>query len=208
MELDPETMVYKFVPQKALDWLVKKQTAVEHVLVRQVSVKTVESGAFSSDFTLSNDLMTQSNIKKKTTVSRESSQTSDDDKNATAATPTNPMAHTESLQIVCSYLNEPWRKAFLNHLGESMDTCLDASANGKKRRVTVDSRGMTNNDASAMDARVADWNHAMTTGTGDASSSQGAKAAAQARLTVQQKKLSKVNTQGMSKMTSFFTKKK
>jgi hypothetical protein len=68
MELDPETMVYKFVPQKALDWLVKKQTAVEHVLVRQVSVKTVESGAFSSDFTLSNDLMTQSNIKKKTTV--------------------------------------------------------------------------------------------------------------------------------------------
>ena len=196
MELDPDTMVYKFVPQRVLDWLVCKHAAVQTVLERQAahSKATANTGAFASSFVMPEDVSKRT-TQQSVVVSPSSSQETN---NTTAVTNVDATVRRESLQIVCSYLTEAWRAAFLTHIGESLDA-LDSNANAKKRRVTVDGSV----DASAVSASATMTY--MTTGQGAAgNNNKSASQASNSKLTLQQKKLSKVNTKGMSKISSFF----
>ena len=206
MDIDADTVVYKFVPERALDWLSRKHQAVQTVLEQQAAKhKTnANTGAFDSSFAiLSSDINRTTQQQQQAVVSPGSSQEST---SMTMPTPVDATVRRESLQLVCSYLSEAWRLAFLSHIGESLESLDTAATTMKKRRVTVDGEGGGGGvDASAVSAAA---NLAyMTTGQGvnaTGKSSSLAGSSQSTKLTLQQKKLSKVNTKGMNKISSFF----
>jgi hypothetical protein len=226
LEIDEDTLVYKFNEQKALEWLTQKQQRVQKVLETQAAQSSVaeeknkeSKKAFSSSFTVSDDLLPTSkssgsssehNLQQETMVSpNNTTANSSQESSSSSSSPTVlTKPRMESIQIVCSYLSPAWRTAFLQHMKESEESCLSSSTGGsKKRRVTEEGANSCSNGGGLPSVQQeTDWNRIMVTGTAS-SSSTAKKVEAPPKLTVQQKKLAKTNVKGMSKMTAFFKKK-
>jgi hypothetical protein len=105
----------------------------------------------------------------------------------------------ESIQVVCQYLSNAWRDCFLNHLQLSRQDVLEG-----KSATTTRSKKIK---------PTADWNAGLLDSTTSASSSSSVivtpkeTTATKSTMTAGAKRLQKVNTKGMSKLSSFFAAK-
>ena len=94
----------------------------------------------------------------------------------------------EALQIICDYLNETWKLRFLNHVNLD-DKLLQAGGAATPGKRPSPSAGK----AAETVVPVPKKTKTITTGRGTTTT-----------MTLGQKKLAKVNTKGMKKMTAFF----
>jgi hypothetical protein len=218
MELSEEEMVYKLSQDKVVSWLTRKQQGVETVLRLQAQ-RTIASartndcrtttcfaqGLFVPGRDNDDDDKNEETITDDApTVSAVTNATAADDTTMTIDDGTARTIRDESIQVVCQYLSKAWRNCFLHHLqllgsdvleGKSITT---SSQRPKKIKPTVDwNAGLTDSTMTAAAAATSSSVVVVTpkiptTGT---------------TMTAGAKRLQKVNTKGMSKLSSFFATK-
>lgn len=174
MPVDEQEVYYKFSTSKALAWLQQKFERVQETLVKQQKAQTNIASARSS---------TANNFHLgKQATSRSTSQTTKEQQERQQALRRERDAQrcrAEAVQIVCDYLNETWKLRFLNHVNLD-EELLEATVSAGKRA-------------------------ASSTGESAVPVPKKAKTTTLVRTTTPgQKKLAKVNTKGMKKMTAFF----
>ena len=191
---DDEESFYKFSVPKALQWLQKKQERAEKALtqqelltnqVRPDSQSTGSGGAFVHGFNLGGSQ-----------PEKEESAADNDRKAARAEQrrqQASQRAKVESIQVVCNYLTRAWREAFLEHLNVRAQDALESPAHRSKRKREEKEIGQENDDNNGTNN---DENMLVSTKK---------KKAIPRPITVGAKRLAKVNTKGMSKMSSFFS---
>lgn len=122
-------------------------------------------------------------------------------------------AKEESIQVVCQYLRPVWQSRFLEHL-EVTESVLETTTERQKRRL-VAQQASNNPDAGHSGAptmtlptvSTADWNERLTqTVSEDTSGNINTISTKRGppSQTIGAKKLAKVNTKGMKKMSAFF----
>jgi len=204
VEEDGEDYYYKFSSELALQWLSKKQQAIQNVLHQQrqrakqkMASKQKDFGAFSSGFHLAEE----ENQPKNQTVgsnNKTKAETQEDDLER---------AKEGSIQIICNYLNEEWTQAFLSHMSVTSDVLCPPKAGQKRKH--VNSEDPVDKTPGLVTPSV-DWNVALQQPVADHDDRKSKQLQQQktAKLSVAAKKLAKVNIKGMKKMSSFFTAKK
>jgi hypothetical protein len=221
MELSEEEMVYKLSQDKVLSWLTRKQQGVETVLRLQAQRTTTSArtndrrtttcfaqGLFvpgRDDDDKNEETMTDA----APTVSATSDSTAADDATMTIDDGTARIIRDESVQVVCQYLSNAWRECFLHHLqllgsdvleGKSITT---SSQRPKKIKPTVDW------NAELTDSMITTTIAA--TAAAESSSvvvvTPKVPTTGKSTMTTGAKRLQKINTKGMSKLSSFFAAK-
>ena len=175
MPVDEQEVYYKFSTSKALAWLQQKFERVQETLVKQQKAQT--NIASSSRSSTANNF----HLGKQAT-STSTSQTAQEQQERQQALRRERDAQrcrAEAVQIICDYLNETWKLRFLNHV-DLDKKLLEATVSPGKRA-------------------------AASTGESAVPVPKKAKTTTVVRTTTPgQKKLAKVNTKGMKKMTAFF----
>lgn len=192
--LGDDLILYKFSPEKALAWLVKKQEAAHGILCQQL-LDTKQSnekenlegggGAFSNNFKLADD------------------EKEHKDKNTTPETTKSHLSCTErgflkeeSVQVVCEYLEKEWQCKLRNHLG--LQESEPASNTNKRSRASWEANP-GQDDANQL--------LAFTMGTAASTKEEDVKKKEPAK-SAGLKRLAKVNTKGMKSLSNFFGSKK
>lgn len=184
MEMDEDQIFYKFKVEKALEWLERKRQAVYDTLLamskedheRHQSTWGKE-GAFSESFCLSGDQIDQSATARDTVFQ-----------------PNEAELKSQSIQIVCEYLDESWRKKYLEHLQVS-DLVLQNEASRKRKSDSIESGQSIGMPAPRVST---DWTNTMN---------EKKEKTAAPKLSLKQRQLQKTNIKGMSTLNSFFSKK-
>jgi hypothetical protein len=220
MELSEEEMVYKLSQDKVLSWLTRKQQGVETVLRLQAQRTTATLARTNDRRTTTcfaqglfvpgrddddDDKNEETTTDDAPTVSATSNATAADNTTMTIDDGTAMTIRDESLQVVCQYLSNAWRDCFLHHLQLSRPDVLEGkptttlSQRAKKIKPTMDwNAGLTDSTTTTAAAVPSSSSVVVvtpkvpTTGT---------------TMTAGAKRLQKVNTKGMSKLSSFFAAK-
>jgi hypothetical protein len=210
---DDEECYYMFSEPKTLAWLTHKQQRVETVLWEQEShllgredqqqdamdSENVDSGggAFSSSFNVAADLQP----KTQSEGNADSTHAGKDQREQELQ----QRCREESVQVVCTYLNSVWRDRFLLYL-KLNETCLMSAKQRRQlqlkqqQQATAGSQINSEQGTSSFMPKVTaavDWNDVNTTVTKKMKVEEPT-------ITHGAKKLAKVNTKGMQKMSSFF----
>jgi hypothetical protein len=210
---DDEETYYMFSASRTLAWLTNKQQRVETVLWQQEShllgreeqqqdameTENADSGggAFSSSFNVAADLKPQSEINAESTHAGKEQREKE----------LRQRCREESVQVVCTYLNSVWRERFLLHL-KLNETCLMSAKQRRQLQLKQQQQkehktGSQNNSEQGTSSfmpkvtAAVDWNDVNTTETKKLKVEEPT-------ITHGAKKLAKVNTKGMQKMSSFF----
>jgi len=209
-KLGDDLVLYKFVPEKALEWLVKKQEAAYSVVCQQVlqsknsqrrateKLMSEGGGAYSNTFRLAQD-----EEEENAAVYGSGTNTIS---NSTTSSPTSdlsPMEHTAakeaSVQIVCEYLSPEWQSKLRTHLHmtlcqreETADTTTETTS--KKRRAAWEANPGQDD---------ADDLLQFTMGTGSTKDDAFTNKK-EPPTTAGLKRLAKVNTKGMKSLSNFF----
>ncbi|VEU44975.1 unnamed protein product [Pseudo-nitzschia multistriata] len=195
---DNEELYFKFSMEKSLNWLKKKQVRVLESLITQNEQrrKTNElkysaagaengdsmGGSVSSNFNFGNPVGVV------TPPATKGANRKVEIKLDTKA------LKIESLQIICNYLNEAWSKAFVQHMGYTMEQIAD-NAKAKSNPQTI------SNDRNPIAPAVLTEDDLNATSSKKAAAAQKDRKAAR---TVGNKRLAKVSTKGMKSIGSFF----
>lgn len=192
--LGDDLILYKFSPEKALTWLVKKQEAA-HGILRQQLLDNKQSnanenlegggGAFSNTFQLAED--EKELTVKETKPELPTSQLSDHEC---------AILMEESVQVVCEYLEKEWQCKLRNRLG--LQESESASNTNKRSRASWEAKPGQGD---------ADQLLAFTMGTAGCTKEEDVKKKEPAK-SVALKRLAKVNTKGMKSLSHFFGSKK
>lgn len=200
---DDEESYYKFSEPRTLEWLTNKRQRVEAVLwqqesdilqqqdQQQVSTETDPDssggggGAFSSSFNLAADLQKEQKSQSHTV--------SDKDQREREL---QQRCREESVQIVCTYLNSVWRERFLLHLKLEETVLMSPKKRRQQQQQAMEAQSGQGSSMPAVNAAV-DWNDVNKP-------VEAKKAKVEPSVTMGAKKLAKVNTKGMQKMSSFF----
>lgn len=176
MELSEDEVFYKFSAPKTLAWLAEKQKRVQNVLYRQAVQRRMKRATqAATGGAFSTSFTMTSDIQTSKTTQEDKGNQSEIDQRE---------ARKESLQIVCAYLTETWEARFLQHM-QVDKSVVDGTADRKRAR---------ENQKPA----AAAWDPATSSGTvAKKVKSVPAKSAGL-------KRLEKVNTKGMSKLSAFF----
>lgn len=178
MEVSEDERFYRFCPNKALAWLDQKREALTKVLHRHDGQASAEKSDAGAFAAGFNCL-------------DENKHNRSAERLDTAAADTKRQA--ASLQVVCNYLNNDWTIAYLQHCQLEKDVLEDA---GAKRAREATSGSTMAGPASG------DWNAELTLTVTKKAKVESPKQSAAL------KKLAKVNTKGMKKMSAFFQVKK
>lgn len=181
---DGDDIYYKFSKPKALRWLQRKQQALETLLkARYLFAKELESkDAQETGGFVSGFTLGGSNEPKESPATTEAAA-------ATEIKRQHRQAYEDSIQIVCNYLSDQWRSSLFEFL-ETNDSVLGLmEPEPKPKKVKV----------------VTDWN-AVVTGVENPSVKETK--AKERPISAGAKRLLKVNTKGIKKMSSFFSVKK
>lgn len=189
----------KFNVEKTLKWLQKKQERLFESLIiqdqRNRKAKGIKYASFNNNRTGVTGGSMSANFNLPPQASRLVAATScNEDKNSSAAELSNntKAIKTESIQIMCNYLNQDWSKKFIEYLGCTMEVISTTNPTNK-------AAGVSNNVVSnaVIQQNIDD----------DISSKKIAEAKkktiAETR-TMGNKRLAKVSTKGMKSMSSFF----
>eukprot|EP00536_Pseudo-nitzschia_multiseries_P003359 jgi/Psemu1/185621/e_gw1.51.54.1 len=195
---DNDELYFKFNFQKSLDWLKKKQERILKSLISQeerrrkineekyslLGAKNDDSmgGSVSSNFNFGNPIGIVSPPASK-------------EKKVDTTTKLDTKAlTTESLQIICNYLNDSWSKKFVEHVGYTMDQVTNTT----KSKMTA-----SENSNDSKRAAPAVLTEDDLTGS-SANKAAASKKDREAARTSGNKRLAKVNTKGMKSIGSFF----
>jgi hypothetical protein len=191
----------KFNVEKTLKWLQKKQERLFESLIiqdqRNRKAKGVKYASFNNNITGVMGGSMSANFNLPPQASRLVAATScNEDKNSSNAvglSNNTKSIKTESIQIICNYLNQDWSKKFIEHLGCTMEV--------------ISTTTKTTNKAAAGDSNYVSNAVIQQNIDDDISSKKIAeakkKAIAETR-TMGNKRLAKVSTKGMKSMSSFF----
>ncbi|CAB9524899.1 H2 subunit B [Seminavis robusta] len=190
-EMDQDEVFYKFSQPKCLEWLHKKQQAVQKVLVaqlqaqqkRQLQMEREGGGAFAKDFSLTTTSTTQN------TKQQDKSNHNPQLHNNKPSAQQQEMALRESCQIVCSYISQGWQTLFLKHVQQD-DKILQLDHHQPKNKRVKETPVVVVVTAESTTAKT-----------------EAAPPPPKPKLTFGQKQLLKVNKKGMKSMTSFFAPK-
>jgi hypothetical protein len=179
MEVSESEVYYKFSPTKALRWLQAKVDRTRTVLLAQAAAEltadaTPESTATTGTFFLGQQATTRDN------------QTDPAETLRRRRVQQEARAQADALQIVCQYLTEDWQAQLLTHL-DLAATLLQAPVSST--RLAAAKRPHFDVDMAADDDMIMQ---------------KKTKKLIPAGQTVGLKKLAKVNTKGMAKMSAFF----
>jgi hypothetical protein len=193
--LEEDLILYKFSPERALQWLVKKQEAAFAILRLQLldSKHSMEKenlgGAFSNSFQLADD---------------EKKQEEPATLETTTTTTPGHLSCTErvslkeeSVSVVCEYLSEEWQKKLRNHFG--MQAFAEKTTNKRPRSSWESNPGQ--DDANQLLAFTMGSAGSSSSKEEDVKKKDPAKSAGL-------KRLAKVNTKGMKSLSNFFGAKK
>jgi Ydr279p protein family (RNase H2 complex component) wHTH domain len=234
MNLGEDEIYYKFSVEKSLQWLTRKQKAVEAVLLKQQQLRHKSSsshqqnernpvenystsiGSFSKGFNLSNDHIREMNTHESLAAANDHKD--GDNRNANDDDDSRKrQCYEESIQLVCHYLTNSWRVKFIGYLHlPNDDVLLSDNARSKKMANKKRSVDDCNNDATTASSTFSNGMPPIISARPDFSSATyiakddktKLMKSTQKAITSGAKRLQKVNTKGMQKMNSFFTAKK
>jgi hypothetical protein len=205
--LDQDCYYCKFDENRILQWLEAKRLAVQSVLLKQQQKATQQeyqhqNGAFCDNFHLTSEVTTTC-----TSPSKQSSDNPVPDPQTK-----NETCHIESIQIVSEYLDEYWRSKFWEASSVTPEQVLETSSPKKKRsheQLGSEPWNHSNNDSNIM---IMAGNGVENDPSLDSSTTQNRNTSkpnpAANAVTTGAKRLAKVNTKGIPKMSSFFAAKK
>jgi hypothetical protein len=218
----------KFDEMRILQWLQAKQLAVQKVLSRQQQHRALrqtlqhqkqQNGAFCDNFHLTSSPVTTTT----TTVTPSSEQppptspsisknnnNNNDDIPVLDAPMDDETCRIESIQIVSEYLDEFWRCKFWEASGVTPEQVLEetttTSLPKKRSQEQIGPESYNNTNKFIMAENGVENDHPVaTTATKNTTTTTKSNATA---ITTGAKRLAKVNTKGIPKMSSFFTAKK
>ena len=206
-DMGDDEMFYKLTMPKCLQWLTRKQEAVERVLQSQLLVKLRQEeqeqamegngeGAFTAGFSLTSSTSTSDN-----TVTPDSTTKKHP---STTLTPTlQQQAKYESIQIVCQYLTEEWQTTFLNHLDLTATKVLQ---DPQDERLVEQKRQRSTTSTPTASSKTSTSNNTTATAVTPVDPTPKAKPQPP-KLSLAHKQLLKTNKKGMKSMTSFFAPK-
>jgi hypothetical protein len=216
--------LYKFCPERALQWLIKKQEAAFAILCRQrlhsklsTEKENLGGGAFSNSFQFADD-DDDDETKQDEPAALETTTTAAATTNTPATTATTTgtttMCHylscaeratlkEESVSIVCEYLSETWQTKVRSHFGIVVPAFPDKATGHKRPRSSWESNP-GQDDADQLLA----FTMGSSSSVGCSSSKDGDMKKKDAAKSAGLKRLSKVNTKGMKSLSSFFGAKK
>ncbi|KAL7562958.1 hypothetical protein ACA910_018598 [Epithemia clementina (nom. ined.)] len=210
LKLGPDETFYRFSPQRALTWLVRKmetlQTFLEHQQQQQAKTEQALSSNDSTSFSLSGAFAEgfynpSAGVQTKNEKASSSSGVKDD-----KIAQQRQRAKEQSIQILCNYLSESWSTRFLDHIQEAPSVLLST-----KQRAAAAAKRSQSEMASSSLASSSSYNNNNNTDWMQAQSQQSQpllenkKAKKETPMSASVKKLATVNTKGMKKMTAFFT---
>ncbi len=207
---------FRFDPPKALRWLQRKQERVLQSLMQQTKERKLISAERYNNNPVHND---SSRGLTKTVNSNHSGAVSDTfympeedpmstppspdggaDNDSSAISPSeSEQLKLESVQILCSYLNEEWTKEFAHHLGLTMTQVttgnLASSSSSKENKKDHDSANRTAKSSTTPVVNV---------GRSNSNSNTAQTRLTSAYRTIGNKRLEQVKTKGMKPISSFF----
>ena len=190
MPVSDDEIYYKFSVAKSLGWLQKKFARVQETLEKQQKHKTDSIQPSKDSCNSRSSVASNFHLGKQATESTSTAAKAEQEQqHAARKERIIERCRADALQIVCEYLNETWKLRFLTHV--NLESSLleppkpaNKSSSGEKR---------SGNVTTATDLALPPSKKSKTV----VSSS-----------TVGLKKLAKVNTKGMKKMSAFFSVKK
>ena len=181
MPVSDDETYYKFSVTKALSWLQQKFKRVQETLERQCKEAQKSNGNSNGRSSMASNFNVGNQATGSNTMSEQELKTEQEKLQATRDKRISEKCQAEALQIICDYLNETWKLRFLNHVD------LDASLLEPKKAPKPSEKRPAPTDFPVPEVKK--------------------QKAIVKTTSVALKKLAKVNTNGMKKMSAFFTKK-
>jgi hypothetical protein len=213
--LGEDLIIYKFSPERALQWLIKKQEAAFAILHCQLLHSKKHStqhenllggGAFSSTFQLAeNETKHEEPAALETTTTTTPTTTSSTTTTSHVSCAERASLKEESVSVVCEYLSDQWQKKVRDHFGIIPEMLSEKQRTKHKRPRSSWESNPGQDDANQLLAFTMGSSVGSTTFS---SKEDEVKKMRESGKSAGLKRLAKVNTKGMKSLSTFFGAKK